>query len=155
MAAVLFLARNLYTVRAEWVGFTHEFCDSPAQVQIVFLNACNWSKWNLQHVCNSSESFVLKDMFLHLIHMFICFAYLWMSWAVSLNRGYNTFEAGKPLKNLFFFHYLFSKRISAFKKVSAAFSPSLKHSFMQTFCFLTLPFPRWTKITTGRTHACT
>jgi hypothetical protein len=64
----------------------------------------------------------------------------------SASTGDTTLLNLENYSNLCSFHYLLSKMIISSSEVSAAFSPSLKQNFFQTYCFSALAFPRYAKI---------
>jgi hypothetical protein len=59
----------------------HEFGGNLMRVQIVFANTWNAAIYNSQHVGSflNSDSSIFEDVFLHLIHIFTCFASWWLS----------------------------------------------------------------------------
>ena len=86
----------------EW----HSFClwpeiyfsSNPTHVHIVFQNALNWQKWNLDHVskCMYSDSFVIDGLPSTNAHFHpFCLSQVFS----SFSRILTAFELGKQLKN--------------------------------------------------------
>jgi len=132
---ILFLTRNSRTDKG------HDFGGNLTYVQIVSQNYVNWPRSTSQYDINfmDTDSAVLKDKFLHSIHILICFAHHWTSQVLSIfNRGHIAFELGKPHNNLHSTHYLwctnsdFIVRVNFISNISFGRPIRLSHSL----CFL-------------------
>lgn len=76
----------------------HKFGSSVMHVLFVLENALNWPKWNFHQTSNlmDSNSSVFKYLFLHLIHIQICFSSQWVSWALTVfSWGHTAVELRK------------------------------------------------------------
>jgi hypothetical protein len=98
----LLLVENTRTDKAEGIGTGLEFCGNPTHSLFYCQNAVNWPRRNSLHVSNFifSDSSILDGIFLHSIHVFICFVVWLASRAFGIfNVSHIAFERRRLLKH--------------------------------------------------------